>query len=165
MSWFTLPPDVWTFTTVFSDVWCCSSHDVTIRFSSSPLFHWRFLPKIHSSPCNFFSPACSLFWGSVSSTSWFLLTAVLQTTQTLLSRSVHTAVFFSHSTTYSSTTRLARKFYHLQPTYLSRYSDWLRAGRSGIEFRWGRDFPPVYVALLQRELSILEHNSCLFASV
>jgi len=27
--------------------------------------------------------------------------------------------------------------------YLSRYSDWLRAGRSGIESRWGRDFPPV----------------------
>ena len=25
----------------------------------------------------------------------------------------------------------------------SRYSDWLRAGRSGIESRWGRDFPPV----------------------
>ena len=28
--------------------------------------------------------------------------------------------------------------------YLSRYSDWLRAGRSGIESRWGRDFPPVH---------------------
>jgi len=27
--------------------------------------------------------------------------------------------------------------------WLSRYSDWLRAGRSGIESRWGRDFPPV----------------------
>jgi len=27
--------------------------------------------------------------------------------------------------------------------YLSRYSDWLRAGRSGIESRWGRDFPTV----------------------
>jgi len=27
--------------------------------------------------------------------------------------------------------------------YLSRYSDWLRAGRSGIESQWGRDFPPV----------------------
>ena len=26
---------------------------------------------------------------------------------------------------------------------LIRYSDWLRAGRSGIESRWGRDFPPV----------------------
>ena len=26
---------------------------------------------------------------------------------------------------------------------LSQYSDWLWAGRSGIEFRWGRDFPPV----------------------
>ena len=26
---------------------------------------------------------------------------------------------------------------------LSRYSDWLRAGRSGIESRWGRDFLPV----------------------
>ena len=26
--------------------------------------------------------------------------------------------------------------------WLSRYSDWLRAGRSGIESRWGRDFPP-----------------------
>ena len=26
---------------------------------------------------------------------------------------------------------------------LSRYSDWLRAGRSGIETRWRRDFPPV----------------------
>ena len=26
---------------------------------------------------------------------------------------------------------------------LSRYSDWLRAGRSGIESRWGRDFSPV----------------------
>jgi len=25
---------------------------------------------------------------------------------------------------------------------LSRYSDWLRSGRSGIESRWGRDFPP-----------------------
>jgi len=24
-----------------------------------------------------------------------------------------------------------------------RYSDWLRAGRSGIESRWGRDFTPV----------------------
>ena len=27
--------------------------------------------------------------------------------------------------------------------WLSRYSDWLRAGWSGIEFRWGRDFSPV----------------------
>ena len=27
--------------------------------------------------------------------------------------------------------------------WLSRYSDWLRAGWSGIESRWGRDFPPV----------------------
>ena len=27
--------------------------------------------------------------------------------------------------------------------YLSRYSDRLWAGRSGIESRWGRDFPPV----------------------
>jgi len=27
--------------------------------------------------------------------------------------------------------------------YLSRYSDWLRAGRSEIESRWGRDFPLV----------------------
>jgi len=27
--------------------------------------------------------------------------------------------------------------------WLSRYSDWLRAGRSGIESWWGRDFPPV----------------------
>jgi len=27
--------------------------------------------------------------------------------------------------------------------YLSRYSDWLRTGRSGIESRRGRDFPPV----------------------
>jgi len=27
--------------------------------------------------------------------------------------------------------------------YLSQYSDWLRAGGSGIEYRWGRDFPPV----------------------
>jgi len=27
--------------------------------------------------------------------------------------------------------------------YLSRCSDWLRVGRSGIESRWGRDFPPV----------------------
>ena len=26
---------------------------------------------------------------------------------------------------------------------LCRYSDWLRAARSGIEYRWGRDFPPV----------------------
>jgi len=26
---------------------------------------------------------------------------------------------------------------------LSRYSDWLGAGRSGIESRWGRDFPPI----------------------
>jgi len=26
---------------------------------------------------------------------------------------------------------------------LSRYSDWLRAGRSGIESRWARDFPLV----------------------
>jgi len=26
---------------------------------------------------------------------------------------------------------------------ISRYSDWLRAGRSGIESRWGRDFLPV----------------------
>ena len=25
----------------------------------------------------------------------------------------------------------------------SRYSDWLWAGRSGIESRWGRDFSPV----------------------
>jgi len=24
---------------------------------------------------------------------------------------------------------------------ISRYSDWLRAGRSGIESRWGQDFP------------------------
>ena len=27
--------------------------------------------------------------------------------------------------------------------WLSRCSNWLRAGRSGIEWRWGRDFPPV----------------------
>ena len=27
--------------------------------------------------------------------------------------------------------------------YLSRYSDWLLAGRSGIESRWGRDFSPI----------------------
>ena len=27
--------------------------------------------------------------------------------------------------------------------YLSRYSDWLQVGRSGIESRWGRHFPPV----------------------
>ena len=26
---------------------------------------------------------------------------------------------------------------------LSRYSEWLRAGRAGIESRWGRDIPPV----------------------
>jgi len=26
---------------------------------------------------------------------------------------------------------------------ISGYSDWVRAGRSGIESRWGRDFPPV----------------------
>jgi hypothetical protein len=26
--------------------------------------------------------------------------------------------------------------------WLSRYSDWLQTGRSGIESRWGRDFPP-----------------------
>jgi len=32
---------------------------------------------------------------------------------------------------------------HVWAGYLSRYSDWLRAGRSGIESRWGRDFPPV----------------------
>ena len=24
-----------------------------------------------------------------------------------------------------------------------RYSDWLQAGRSRIESRWGRDFPPI----------------------
>ena len=30
-------------------------------------------------------------------------------------------------------------------TELSRYSDWLRAGRSGIESRWGRDFPPFQI--------------------
>jgi hypothetical protein len=29
------------------------------------------------------------------------------------------------------------------PRKLSRYSDWLRAGSSEIESRWGRDFPPV----------------------
>ena len=27
--------------------------------------------------------------------------------------------------------------------YLSRYTDWLRVGRFGIESRWGWDFPPV----------------------
>jgi len=27
--------------------------------------------------------------------------------------------------------------------FVGRYSDWLRAGRSGMESRWGRDFPPV----------------------
>ena len=32
---------------------------------------------------------------------------------------------------------------HLWAGLLSRHSDWLRAGRSGIESRWGRDFPPV----------------------
>jgi len=26
---------------------------------------------------------------------------------------------------------------------VAQYSDWLRAGRSGIDSRWGRDFPPV----------------------
>ena len=31
----------------------------------------------------------------------------------------------------------------MRNSILSRYSDWLRAGRSGIESRWGRDFPPV----------------------
>jgi len=30
--------------------------------------------------------------------------------------------------------------------WLSRYSDWLRAGRSGIESRWRRDFPPVQIS-------------------
>jgi len=29
----------------------------------------------------------------------------------------------------------------------SRYSDWLRAGRFGIESQWGRDFPPVQTGL------------------
>jgi len=31
----------------------------------------------------------------------------------------------------------------LWPGYLSWYSDWLRAGRSGVESRWGREFSPV----------------------
>ena len=30
---------------------------------------------------------------------------------------------------------------------MSRYSDWLRARRSGIESRWGWDFPPVQTGL------------------
>ena len=29
------------------------------------------------------------------------------------------------------------------PVTISKHSDWLWAGRSGIESRWGRDFPPV----------------------
>ena len=32
---------------------------------------------------------------------------------------------------------------YLWTGYLSRYSDCLRAGRSGIESRWRLDFPPV----------------------
>jgi len=31
--------------------------------------------------------------------------------------------------------------------YLSRYSDCLTAGRSGIESRWGGDFPPLQTGL------------------
>jgi len=32
---------------------------------------------------------------------------------------------------------------HLYEKPYNDYSDWLRPGRSGIESRWGRDFPPV----------------------
>jgi len=32
-------------------------------------------------------------------------------------------------------------------------SDWLRAGRSGIESRWGRDFPPVQTGLVAHPAS------------
>ena len=43
--------------------------------------------------------------------------------------------WFSHFTIHSITYTWARQ--------LSRYSDWLRAGWSWIESRWGRDFPPI----------------------
>ena len=33
--------------------------------------------------------------------------------------------------------------YFCYDTWFLMYSDWLRAGRSGIESRWGRDFQPV----------------------
>ena len=32
---------------------------------------------------------------------------------------------------------------YLQIHYTEYYSDWLRAGRSGVESQWGRDFPPI----------------------
>jgi len=38
---------------------------------------------------------------------------------------------------------LVARMFQLWAGWLSRYSDWLRARRSGIESRWGRDFPPV----------------------
>ena len=41
------------------------------------------------------------------------------------------------------TTRFC-EYTYLFSSYISVYFDWLRAGRSGIESRWGRDFPTVH---------------------
>ena len=51
--------------------------------------------------------------------------------------------FYSHLHLDLYHTLLQALWKHVWAGYVNRYSDWLRAGRSGIESQWGRHVPPV----------------------